>query len=132
MGLEEHSSLYYLPDMTDTARVHAARALGVLAENGDERAKALIFETAKGDENPHVRVAALEALARQKQTNAAAIRGLCALLRHPNATVRFEAASACGRLGPRAKLSLNALKAATEDGQLAVRQAARQAIELLE
>ncbi len=132
VGLEEHSSLYYRPDQTDTARVHAARALGVLAENGGEHAKALIIETAKGDENPFVRVAALEVMARQKPSNAAAMRGLCALLRHTDATVRFEAASACGRLGPRAKLGLKALQVATEDSQLAVRQAARQALDLLD
>ncbi len=132
VGLEEHSSLYHQTDLTDTARVHAARALGVLAENGEERAKALILETAKGDENPSVRVAALEALARQKQTNAAAMSGLCAMLRHRDATVRVEAASACGRLGPRAKVSLKALQAAMEDGQHTVRQAARQALTLLD
>jgi HEAT repeat protein len=131
-GLEEHPSVYQRVDVTDTARVHAARGLGVLAENGDERAQALIFESAKGDENPHVRVAALEALARQKQTNAAAMNGLCAMLRHPDGDVRFAVASACGRLGPLAKLGVKALKGATEDGQLAVRQAARQALEFLD
>jgi hypothetical protein len=128
LGLEEHDSLYYRPDLTDTARVHAARALGVLAENGDERAKSLIVETAKGDENPHVRVVALEAMARLRETNPAAIQGLCALLRHPAATVRIAAASACGRVGPLAKPCAKALRVAAEDGQLAVRQAARQAL----
>src|SRR5260370_10060599 len=59
LGLEEHGSIYHSPHFTDTARVHAARSLCVLAENGDERAKALILEAAKGDENAHVRVAAL-------------------------------------------------------------------------
>jgi HEAT repeat protein len=132
LGLEEHSSIYHRADPADTARVHAARALGVLAENGDERAQALIVEAAKGDENPHVRLAALEALARQKQTNAAAVRGLCATLRHQDAAVRTEAASACGRLGPRAKSALKALQAAAGDGQLAVRQAARWALDQLE
>jgi HEAT repeat protein len=132
LGLEEHSSIYHRADPTDTARVRAARALGVLAEDGDERAHALILEAAKGDENPYVRVAALEALARQKETNAAAMRGLCAMLRHPNDTVRLEVASACGRLGPRAKVSRKALQVATEDGQLAVRQAASQALASLD
>src|SRR5262249_53527421 len=112
VGEEEHASLYNWPNLMDTARVHAARALGVLAENGDQRAQALLVETAKGDENPHASLAALEAMARQKQTNATAMRGLCGLLRHPNATVRAEAASACGRLGPRAKSSVKALKVA--------------------
>jgi hypothetical protein len=130
--LEENSSFYSLVDESSTARVQAARALGVLAENGDERARALILETAKGDENPYVRVAALETLARQQQSNAAAMRGLCALLRNPNSSVRFAAASACGRLGPRAKFSRQALKGATDDENLVVRQAARQALEVLE
>jgi HEAT repeat protein len=132
LGLEDHGSLYYSPDETDTARVHAARALGVLAESGDERARALIVETAKGDENIHVRLAALEALARQKQTNETAMKGLCALLRHPNDRVRAHAAGACGRLGTRAKSGVKALKAAVEDSHLAVRQAARQALEVLD
>jgi HEAT repeat protein len=132
LGLEEHGSIYYSPDMTATARVQAARALGVLAVNGDDRANTLLLDTAKGDENPHVRVAALEALARQKQTNAAAMKGLCTLLRHPDSTVRMKAASACGRLGLQAKVSAKALKVATEDGELAVRQAAKQALELVE
>jgi HEAT repeat protein len=132
LGLEEHGSLYYRPDMASSARVRAARALGVLAEKGDERAKSLIVETAKGDENPHVRVAALEALARLKETNPAAIRGLCAVLRHHDADVRIAAASACGRLGPRAKSSAKALRVASEDGDPAVRQAARQALEALD
>jgi HEAT repeat protein len=104
----------------------------VLAENGDERAQALVAETAKGDENPHVRVAALEALARQKPSNAAAMQGLCAMLRHPDGEVRLAAALACGRLGPLAKPGAKALKVATEDGQLAVRQAARQALGFLD
>jgi HEAT repeat protein len=132
LGLEEHSSVYHSVDPTDTARVRAARALGVPAEDGDERAHALIFEAAKGDENPYVRVAALEALARQKQTNTDAMQGLCAMLRHPSGNVRFEVASACGRLGPRAKASRKALQVATEDSQLVVRQAARQALASLE
>lgn len=128
-GPEEHPSIYHQPDLSDTARVHAARALGVLAEKGDERARALIVETAKGDENPYVRVAALEAMARRKGANAAAIRGLCAALRHQDTGVRSAAASACGRLGPLAKVSAKALRLATEDSQLAVRQAARRALE---
>jgi HEAT repeat protein len=132
LGLEVHAWLYYQPDLADTARVHAARALGVLAEKGDERAQSLIVETAKGDENPHVCVAALEAMARRKETNSAAIRGLCAMLRHQDASVRIAAASACGRLGPLAKQSARALKVATEDSHLAVRQAARQAMEALD
>jgi HEAT repeat protein len=132
LGLEELSSIYHHVDRTTTARVLAARALGVLAENGDERAQALLLEAANGDENPHVAVAALEGLARQKQTNAAAVRGLCALLRHPDAAVRFEAASACGRLGRRAQLSLKSLKVATEDDRLAVRQAVKLALECIE
>jgi HEAT repeat protein len=130
--LEVRASLYYWPDPTDSARVHAARALGVLAEKGDERARSLIVETAKGDENPHVRVAALEAMARRKETNPVAIRGLCAMLRHRDASVRIAAASACGRLGPLAKRSAVTLKVATEDNRLAVRQAARQAMEALD
>ncbi|HEY7309598.1 MAG TPA: HEAT repeat domain-containing protein [Gemmataceae bacterium] len=131
-GLEVHASLYYRPDPADSARVHAARALDVLAEKGDERASSLILETTKGDENPHVRVAALEAMARRKETNPAAIRGLCAMLRHPDAGVRIAAASACGRLGPLAKRSAMALNVATEDSHLDVRQAARQAMETLD
>jgi HEAT repeat protein len=117
--------------MADTARVHAVRALGALAEDGDELARALILDAARGDENVHVRVAALEALARREQTNAVAVKGLCALLRHPNDKVRVGVASACGRLGPRARLSRKALEAATEDGQLTVRQAAREALKLV-
>jgi HEAT repeat protein len=132
LGEEEHASIYYSPDLADTARVHAARALGVLAEKGDERAKSLIVETAKGDENPHVRVVALEAMARLKETNTTAVRGLCAVLRHQDASVRSAAAAACGRLGPLAKSSAKALRVAAADGHLAVRQAARQALEALE
>jgi HEAT repeat protein len=131
-GEEERGGFYYQPDMTRTARVYAVRALGVLAENGDDRARQLVVETAKGDENPHVRVAALEGLARLKQANPDAMTGLTALLRHADAQVRVAAASALGRLGSRAKMSRPALAAATEDGSLAVRQAARQALELLE
>lgn len=119
-------------DPASTTRVHAARALGVLAENGDERARALIIETAKGDENPHVRVAALEAMARLKHTNADAMAGLSAVLRHAGADVRVAAVSAFGRLGPQAKLGRPALKAAAEDDILAVRQAARRALEPLD
>ena len=104
----------------------------MLAERGDERARALIVETAKGDENPSVRLAALEAMARLKQTTEAAIKGLCAMLRHPVDRVRLGAAEACGRLGARAKSSVKALRIAAEDSQLAVRQAARQALELVE
>lgn len=100
----------------------------MLAEKGDEKAQSLIAETAKGDENPHVRVAALEGMAKRKQTHIAATKGLCALLRHPVPTVRIAAASACGRLGPLAKSSEKALGVATEDSQLAVRQAARKAL----
>ncbi|HEY7423761.1 MAG TPA: HEAT repeat domain-containing protein [Gemmataceae bacterium] len=132
LGLEEHASIYYWPDLADSARVHAARALAVLAEKGDERAISLIVEAAKGDENPHVRVVALEAMARRKETNTAALRGLGAMLRHRDVSVRIAAASACGRLGPLAKRSTMALKAATEDSSLAVRQAARQAMEALD
>jgi HEAT repeat protein len=119
-------------DPSDAAQVGAAQALGVLADKGDERARALLREAAKGDDNPFVRVAALEALARQKQTNAAAVKGLCAMLRHPTDSVRVEAASACCRLGPLAKSSAKAVKAATEDSELAVRQAARRALEALD
>jgi HEAT repeat protein len=132
LGEEEHASIYYRPNLADSGRVHAVRALGVLAEKGDERAQSLIVETAKGDENPHVRVVALEAMARRTETNRAAIRGLCAVLRHQDASVRVAAASACGRLGPLAKPSAKALRVATEDGHLAVRQAARQAMETLD
>jgi HEAT repeat protein len=132
LGQEEHASLYYWPDLSDTARVHAARALGVLAEKGDERARSLLVETAKGDENPHVRVVALEPLARQKETNLAAVRGLCAVLRHRDAGVRVAAASACGRLGPLAKASAKTLQVATEDGSVAVRQAAKQALDAVD
>jgi HEAT repeat protein len=127
LGLEEHASLYYRPDLSDTARVHAARALGVLAAS-DERARSLLVEAAKGDENPYVRVAALETMARRKETHAAAMSGLCAVLRHRDSGVRLAAASACGRLGPLARSSARALRATAEDGQLAVRQAARQAL----
>jgi HEAT repeat protein len=109
---EVRSSIYYSFDMSDTTRVHAVRALGILVENGDERAAALIAETAKGDENPHVRKAALEAMARQEQTNATAMKDLCAMLRHPDVAVRFQAASACGRLGSQANLALESLKLA--------------------
>jgi HEAT repeat protein len=126
-GPEEYG-FYYRPDPADSARVHAGRALGVLAEKGDGRARSLIVETAKGDENPHVRVAALEAMARLKETNAAAVRGLCAVLRHQDADVRAAAAAACGRLGPLAKASAKSLRVAAEDSHLAVRQAATQAL----
>ncbi len=104
----------------------------MLAESGDKRAEALLVETAKGDENPFVRVAALEALAKQKQSNKAAMRSLCSMLRHPDAEVRLKAVSACGRLGVQARSGLNALRTATEDPQLAVRQAARQALKTLD
>jgi hypothetical protein len=132
LGREEHPSLYYFPDPADTARVHAARALGELAEKGDVPAQLLIVETAKGDENLHVRTAALEAMARRKETNTAANNGLCALLRDPDAAVRVAAASACRRLGPLAKSNATALRAATQDGYLSVRQAARQALEAVD
>jgi HEAT repeat protein len=131
VGPEEHDSIYYRPDRTRTARVLAARALGVLAENGDERARMLIVETAKGDENPHVRLAALEALARLKPVNANGVTGLQAVLRHSDAQIRAAAASALGRLGPHAKGSRPALQAATQDSHLPVRQAARQVLDLL-
>jgi HEAT repeat protein len=131
-GREEHTSIYQTVDSTRTARVHAVSGLGVLAENGDERARALVIETAKGDENPNVRVAALEAMARLKQSNPEAIIGLRAMLWHRDAEVRVGAASALGRLGAAAKLSRSALKAATEDSALAVRQAARQSLPLID
>ena len=131
-ALEQDSLISQSFDPTDTARASAARALGVLAEKGDERAKVLLSETGKGDENSFVRMAALEAMARHKPTNAAAMSGLCAMLRHPNSTVRIEAASACGRLGSRAKLGLKALQDATKDSQPDVRQAARRALDCLE
>jgi HEAT repeat protein len=67
LGLEKEFSFYYSVDWSATARVRAAQALGVLAEKGDVRAKALITEAAKGDENSHVRTAAREALARLKK-----------------------------------------------------------------
>ncbi len=54
------------------------------------------------------------------------------LLTATDADVRHEAVSACGRLGPLAKSSAKALEVATEDGQPAVRRAARQALELVE
>lgn len=132
LGQEEHASIYYRPDRTVSARVHAARALGVLAEKGDERAAALIADAARGDENAHVRVAALEALARQRDGNAAAIKGLCAALRHEADTVRIAAAAALGRLGPLAKAAAKPLGAAVDDGELAVRQAVREALKALE
>jgi HEAT repeat protein len=128
-GPEEHASIYFRPDPADSARVHAVRALAVLAEKGDGRAGSLLVETAKGDENPHVRVAALEATARRQETNAAAVRGLCALLRHQDAGARAAAAAACGRLGPLARASAKSLRVAAEDSHLAVRQAATQALE---
>ena len=53
-GVEARESIYYWPDFSDTARVHAVRALGVLSANGDERARAILRDAAKGDENPHV------------------------------------------------------------------------------
>src|SRR5262249_10660712 len=131
VGREEHGFLYYWPDMTDTARVRAAKALGVLAEKGDARARSLLVAAAKGDENPHVRVAALEAMARSKQANAVAGRGLCAALQDSRPAVRAAAAAGCGRLGPLAKGSAAALIRATGD-RPAVRQAARQALDAVE
>jgi HEAT repeat protein len=67
-GEEDHGFFFNSPGLSDSARVRATRALGVLAEKGDERARALVAETAKGDENPHVRDAAREALTRIKRT----------------------------------------------------------------
>jgi HEAT repeat protein len=129
LGVEEHGSFYSWSDPSDTARVHAARALAVLAEKGEEQANLLIVETAKGDENPHVRIVMLEALAQRMETNLPAVKGLCALLHHQDVGVRLAAAAACGRLGPFAKASAKELDSATEDGYLAVRQAARLALE---
>ena len=108
-----------------TAR--AARLLGTLAEKGDDRAGALLVELAKGDENPHVRSAGLESLARLQPGTGAAMTALVASLRHRDAEARAAAASALGRLGPRAKPAQPALKAATADAELTVRQAARKA-----
>ena len=53
-----------------------------------------------------------------KETNLAAVRGLCAMLRYPDANMRIEAASACGRLGPLARASRKALTVATEDSRV--------------
>src|SRR5262249_52206288 len=103
MGPEDQTSFYRIVDSGATPRVRAARALGVLADGGDERAVALLLETAKGDENTHVQVAALEALARQKQTNAEATKGLSVLLSRSYDSIRLAAASACGRLGKQAR-----------------------------
>lgn len=132
LSAKERLPLYHQDDLTASPRIAAARALSVLADAGDETARRLLVETMKGDENPHVRLAALETTAHQQDTNAAAVRGLCALLRHPDAGVREATAVACGRLGKHAKAGAAAVKAATLDGHLAVRQAARLALELLD
>ncbi len=128
---EERSWRSYIVDLARTARARAARLLGTLAEKGDDRAGALLVELAKGDENPHVRIAGLESLARLQPGTGAAMTALVASLRHRDAEARTAAASALGRLGPRAKPAQPALKAATADAELTVRQAARKALELL-
>lgn len=120
---------YSAHDPADSARVAAVRALGDLAEAGDERATGVVHMAAKGDDNVHVQLAALEAEVRLKTP--AALSGLARLLRHPEQAVRSGAAAACGRLGPLAKTAVAALRAGTDDMQLAVRQAARQALELV-
>jgi HEAT repeat protein len=125
----ELRSRYARIEAGSSARVLAARGLGLLAENGDQRARALIVEAAKGDENPHVRVAALEALGRIKDTTGDALAGLEAVLRHSESDVRVAAVSALARLGDLPKSSRLALEAVQADPILAVRQAAKQALE---
>ena len=62
LGPEEQPTLYFTPNKSNSPRVHAVRALEVLAKSGNKQAKQLLIETAKGDENRHVRLAALKAL----------------------------------------------------------------------
>lgn len=111
-----------------TARVLAARGLGVLAERGDPRARALLAEVAKGDESLHVRLSALESLGQIKETAADARSGLEALLRNADSDVRVAAITALGRMGLSDESSRNALKAAKQDPILGVRQTAKQAM----
>jgi len=125
----EPTKFYRWFDRTSTWRVLAARGLGLLFEKGDKRARALLIETAKGDESPHVRVAVLEALGRTKETKAEALAGLEAVLRHAEYDVQVAAASALARLAPLPESSRLALEAAKENPTLAVRQTAKKALE---
>jgi HEAT repeat protein len=54
---------------------------------------------------------------------------VCEALRHPDKGVRLAAIAALQRLGPLAKEALPALREATEDCELAVRVAARRALQ---
>jgi HEAT repeat protein len=111
-------------------RAQAAYALGQQGEG----AKAAVPELTKAltDKNLQVRTQATIALGRLGPAATPVAAALTKGLLDPDAALRRHSAVALGRLGPAAKSALPALRRASRDEAPIVRQAAEEAIKLIQ